>query len=371
MLQLQRASAGSGKTYALAKKFIWCLITTSVEGEEPRLRSHSEIIDALPRILAITFTNKATNEMKQRIVDKLAALAAYRGEGRHPDYLDEFISQLGCPAGELSRTCAGALSALLNDYSDFKVSTIDSFFQTVLRTFAYETDISDSYQIELDNDYLAAAAIDLLFDDINHRRNLRAEYWLSHIMTRDRENGRAWNAFRRDNSRTSTYGQVLAAVMKLDNEDYKMVREALGQYLERRHDLPDIYDGFNRRISSRGRRGPRPPGAVRRSRSRHPHAGKGLHGLAADQGHHRRPHDRPKRKIHRLERWKTGGQGHQESHQKNTGNLCVRHDHRPCAYRRCRGNIRRNREMARIPQLAGGGPLARIRQAHALPGASP
>ena len=251
MLQLQRASAGSGKTYALAKKFIWCLITTSVEGEEPRLRSHSEIIDALPRILAITFTNKATNEMKQRIVDKLAALAAYRGEGRHPDYLDEFISQLGCPAGELSRTCAGALSALLNDYSDFKVSTIDSFFQTVLRTFAYETDISDSYQIELDNDYLAAAAIDLLFDDINHRRNLRAEYWLSHIMTRDRENGRAWNAFRRDNSRTSTYGQVLAAVMKLDNEDYKMVREALGQYLERRHDLPDIYDGFNRRISSR------------------------------------------------------------------------------------------------------------------------
>ena len=149
MLQLQRASAGSGKTYALAKKFIWCLITTSVEGEEPRLRSHSEIIDALPRILAITFTNKATNEMKQRIVDKLAALAAYRGEGRHPDYLDEFISQLGCPAGELSRTCAGALSALLNDYSDFKVSTIDSFFQTVLRTFAYETDISDSYQIEL------------------------------------------------------------------------------------------------------------------------------------------------------------------------------------------------------------------------------
>ncbi|MDE6299855.1 MAG: UvrD-helicase domain-containing protein, partial [Muribaculaceae bacterium] len=65
MLQLQRASAGSGKTYTLAKKYIWFLITVSRPDGKRRLRNPREIADELPRILAITFTNKATNEMKQ------------------------------------------------------------------------------------------------------------------------------------------------------------------------------------------------------------------------------------------------------------------------------------------------------------------
>lgn len=61
MLQLQRASAGSGKTYTLAKKFIWFLIAVKTGSGHWRLRSAAEIADGLPRILAITFTNKATN----------------------------------------------------------------------------------------------------------------------------------------------------------------------------------------------------------------------------------------------------------------------------------------------------------------------
>ncbi len=254
MLQLQRASAGSGKTYALAKKYIWCLITISEEGCPARFRTKAEIIDGLPRILAITFTNKATNEMKQRIVDKLAALARFTGEGKHPDYLDEFTDELGCDPARLAEACASALSVLLNDYSDFKVSTIDSFFQTVLRTFAYETDLNDTYQIELDNDYLAASALDVLFDDINHRRNPRAEYWLSLIMERDVKKGGAWNVFRRSTSSNSTYRQLLDAIKKLDNEDFKVVRESLHDYLGRREDLPGLYRGFSRRINGELRR---------------------------------------------------------------------------------------------------------------------
>jgi len=74
MLQLQRASAGSGKTYTLAKKFILFLISIKEDGKKRRLRTRNEITDGLARILAITFTNKATNEMKQRIVEKLADL---------------------------------------------------------------------------------------------------------------------------------------------------------------------------------------------------------------------------------------------------------------------------------------------------------
>lgn len=60
---------------------------------------------------------------------------------------------------------------LLNNYSDFKVSTIDSFFQSILRTFAYEANLNDSYQVEIDTDYLATAAVDATLDTINNTLN--------------------------------------------------------------------------------------------------------------------------------------------------------------------------------------------------------
>ena len=78
MLTLQRASAGSGKTFTLAKQFIWFFITIRPEGEERRLRTDGELDDSLSHILAVTFTNKATNEMQMRIVDSLHSLASYR-----------------------------------------------------------------------------------------------------------------------------------------------------------------------------------------------------------------------------------------------------------------------------------------------------
>ena len=67
MLTLQRASAGSGKTFTLARQFIWFFITIRPDGEERRLRTDAELDDSLSHILAVTFTNKATNEMQMRI----------------------------------------------------------------------------------------------------------------------------------------------------------------------------------------------------------------------------------------------------------------------------------------------------------------
>lgn len=83
---LQRASAGSGKTFTLAKTYIRLFI--SKRGEDGRyvLRSPGEIRDEHAHILGVTFTNKATNEMKSRIVSKLAALAAEHPEaGEEPE----------------------------------------------------------------------------------------------------------------------------------------------------------------------------------------------------------------------------------------------------------------------------------------------
>lgn len=87
-LELHRASAGSGKTYTLAKKYLWYYLTIRQDNGSRRLRTVPELNDSLSHILAITFTNKATNEMQQRIVEKLDALA-FPPSGKSPDYMDD------------------------------------------------------------------------------------------------------------------------------------------------------------------------------------------------------------------------------------------------------------------------------------------
>ncbi len=239
MLQLQRASAGSGKTYTLAKKFIQYLIAVK-DGGKWRLRKPREITDGLPRILAITFTNKATNEMKQRIVEKLADLA--RADGSEPlsaaetakiAYLNDFTKEFNTTTTAVGRTAREALSILLNDYSDFKVSTIDSFFQTILRTFAYESNLNDSYQVEIDSDFLAAAAVDSTIDDIynNPEQNPRASFWMGEMIKEQADAGStAWNVFQKNTRDDSIYSRLKKAIMRLEDENFKEIRDRLDDY---------------------------------------------------------------------------------------------------------------------------------------------
>lgn len=242
MLQLQRASAGSGKTYTLAKKYIWYLITVRRPDGSYRLRTQPEIADSLPRILAITFTNKATNEMKQRIIEKLADLSRAASvaqlsqeEIEKINYLQEFVKALGVPAEEIGRACEIALSYILNEYSGFKISTIDSFFQSVLRTFTYESNLSESYQVEINNDYLSVAAVDSVLNELDDRKgNGVAAYWLG-ILMRDesRKGSKNWNVFQRSGRRESIYSRLISLIKRLETEDFKKIRGELEDYFEK------------------------------------------------------------------------------------------------------------------------------------------
>lgn len=256
MLQLQRASAGSGKTFTLAKKFIWFLITIKDSNSgDFRLRTEPEISEGISRILAITFTNKATAEMKQRIIDKLAALAETENAKITPklisetDYLDEFASALKVPHKEIGRVCKIALSAILNQYSDFNVSTIDSFFQTVLRTFAYESNLNDSYQVEIDSEYIAAAVIDATLDEVNNSLSNKSHssFWISLLMDdASDKKGAVWNVFQKNTKKDTIYSSLRSSLQKMESEDFKEIRTFLDKYIDTENGSGRLIEAYQR-----------------------------------------------------------------------------------------------------------------------------
>ncbi len=149
MIKLLRASAGSGKTYNLAKTYI-------------RLLLQSDDRYAYRHILAVTFTNKATGEMKNRILKELDRLA------HNPDkspYIKEFAPAFG-GVEKVQKRAAALLKDILHDYSAFSVSTIDKFFQQALRAFARELGQFSSYQVELDKESLVRESADRILESI-------------------------------------------------------------------------------------------------------------------------------------------------------------------------------------------------------------
>lgn len=171
-LQVIKASAGSGKTYQLAKTYIQNVLGKVVKCADGKcrykLRKPGE--EYFRHILAITFTNKATAEMKRRIVNELYALSVQndlklRGKVKssyYDDFKSEFVDADGSSDGVIDKVVdlAGvALRAILFNYSSFNVSTIDSFFQNVLRSFARELDRDAGYDLQLDDRYAIDVAV--------------------------------------------------------------------------------------------------------------------------------------------------------------------------------------------------------------------
>ncbi len=150
MLQILKASAGSGKTYRLARKYIELLLES---GDRYAYR----------HILAVTFTNKATDEMKGRILKELHVLATEPGKS---GYHDHFVPSAFPSDDELQRKAKTVLSDMLHDYSAFAVSTIDRFFQQALKAFSREIGQFASYQVELDKDSLVAESVDRILDSL-------------------------------------------------------------------------------------------------------------------------------------------------------------------------------------------------------------
>lgn len=171
-LTIYRASAGSGKTYTLTREYIKLLLKGT---------------DYHRRILTVTFTNKATEEMKSRIIREL-----YHISTRHdPDYIKDLAKETGRPEQDVIRMAGVAMHHLLHDYSHFSVVTIDSFFQKVIRSFAREMGLYAAYNIELDQTSVLDASIDLMLDELD--RNDFLKDWLVEWARKKIEDGKSWN----------------------------------------------------------------------------------------------------------------------------------------------------------------------------------
>lgn len=150
LLTVYKASAGSGKTFRLAVRYIAMLVS------DPR---------SYENILAVTFTNKATAEMKRRILSQLYGIA-YGLESSAPYYNEVRKMYADMSESEIRGRAGLALDNILQDYGHFRIETIDSFFQTVLRGLARELHQGAGFNVDLDTEKAVSDAVDSLLDNI-------------------------------------------------------------------------------------------------------------------------------------------------------------------------------------------------------------
>lgn len=190
------ASAGSGKTFELTARYMARLLKSP--GQSYR------------RILAVTFTNKAAAEMKRKILDHLAAIAA----GERTKMAERLITDTGFSFDELKIKSGRILFSILHDYSFFNVGTIDSFFQRIIRAFARETGLQHGYQIEIEHRHVLDRAVDMTLEDAKNDRALMN--WLIRYEYDRIEEGKSWNI---KNDITSLAGEVFRERFRLMDED--------------------------------------------------------------------------------------------------------------------------------------------------------
>ena len=153
--QVYNASAGSGKTFTLVKEYLKVLLS-------------SENIFTFQKVLAITFTNKAAGEMKERVLENLHHFS----EGKENDLFQLIINEITVDKPTLKERSKKILDAILQNYAAFSITTIDSFTYKIIKNFAYDLGLSLNFEVEMDTTSLLNEAVDLLISKIGTDKEL-------------------------------------------------------------------------------------------------------------------------------------------------------------------------------------------------------
>lgn len=173
-LIVYKASAGSGKTFRLTVEYIKLLVQNPY---------------AFRQILAVTFTNKATSEMKSRILSQLYGI--WRQQDESKGYMNKVCEELEVSPQIASERAGMALHLLLHNYSYFRVETIDSFFQCVLRNLARELDLTANLRVGLNDVQVEEQAVDQLIESLQ-ATDLLLQWLMKYIMDTIKDD-RSWN----------------------------------------------------------------------------------------------------------------------------------------------------------------------------------
>ena len=214
-LTIYKASAGSGKTFTLATEYIKLLVLNPLS-----YRS----------ILAVTFTNKATEEMKMRILSQLYGISKNLPDSN--DYLQKITNDTGYPASIVSERAGDALRRLLHNYSYFRVETIDTFFQSVLRNLARELDLTANLRIGLNDTQVEEQAVDQLIDSLTHS-DVMLQWLLKYIMENISDD-RSWN--------------IIGQVKKFGNTIFRDYYKEHSEELNERLSQKDFLESYTKQL---------------------------------------------------------------------------------------------------------------------------
>ncbi|PIF02183.1 MAG: hypothetical protein CR996_00980 [Draconibacterium sp.] len=208
MLTIYKASAGSGKTFQLVAEYIQLLLLNP---------------DNYRHILAVTFTNKATNEMKNRILNQLHLLS-----GNHPSaYLKVLLENENFTEEIVRKRARQVLKKILHDYNRFSISTIDAFTQRIIKSFNRELGISPDFTLELDTEMILAEATDHLLEKTTTDKKLLK--WLMDYSREQIEDNNSQHIERNIKSLGSELFKEKFQVVMVGENEKKFNREHLGE----------------------------------------------------------------------------------------------------------------------------------------------
>ncbi len=227
-LTICKASAGSGKTHKLTGEYLKLVFN-------PKIKFRN--------VLAVTFTNKATAEMRERILEAISAIA----NGRKSDYADDLCKTFDLTADALRNRAQTLLKQMLNQYSYFKISTIDSFFQQVIKSIAYELDLDSGFTLELDDKSVTDNAVSRMIDDFGSESD--EGQWIMQTIGEKMEKGNRWEI----QSETSKFAVDAFDRLKKENKD-KDIKQIITELGEFKKKLCQIRDSYMKKANTIGKK---------------------------------------------------------------------------------------------------------------------
>jgi ATP-dependent exoDNAse (exonuclease V) beta subunit len=222
------ASAGSGKTYTIAREYLQIILGNP----DP---------NTFQRILAITFTNKAANEMKERVLSHLEMLS----EGKMNTLISEIQDNLGLELSELQKRSQEILKNILQYYSAFSINTIDSFTHRLIKSFAYDLKLPMNYEVELDGKLILNEAVENLISKIGTDKEL-TEFLIDFAVAKADED-KSWDITRELND-------VAKIILREDDVPYveALSKRSLKEYKSLYNQLKKLQDSLTEEFQEIG-----------------------------------------------------------------------------------------------------------------------